>query len=212
MKAVLISIRPEWVKKILDGEKTVEVRKTAPKLPPPFKCYIYCTLSGSNELFREILSGDVAEWNRGKWADRKGNVVAEFTCDRVERHTPHELIVKEDRERATAGSCLSAREIRDYLRGGRTTFNLSELPDFYCWHISDLKVYEKPKPLNWFVMEGDCDCMNCKKCGWFNKGNGYNIEDDCDLGYENIGRETPLKPVFRAPQSWCYVEDLDKDG
>ena len=45
-KAVLISIRPEWVKKILAGEKTLELRKTKPKLETPFKVYIYCTNSG----------------------------------------------------------------------------------------------------------------------------------------------------------------------
>lgn len=42
-KAVLISIRPDWVEKILSGEKTLEVRKTRPKLETPFKVYIYCT-------------------------------------------------------------------------------------------------------------------------------------------------------------------------
>ena len=43
-KAVLISIRPEWVKKILTGEKTLEVRKTRPnrtiKRPPQSWCYV----------------------------------------------------------------------------------------------------------------------------------------------------------------------------
>ena len=43
MKAVLISIRPKWCEKISSGEKTIEVRKTKPKLETPFKCYIYCT-------------------------------------------------------------------------------------------------------------------------------------------------------------------------
>lgn len=43
MKAVLISIHPEWCSKIASGEKAIEVRKTRPKLPPPFKVYIYCT-------------------------------------------------------------------------------------------------------------------------------------------------------------------------
>ena len=42
-KAVLISIRPEWVEKIARGEKTLELRKTEPKLETPFKVYIYCT-------------------------------------------------------------------------------------------------------------------------------------------------------------------------
>ena len=39
-KAVMISIRPKWCEKICSGEKTIEVRKTRPKLQPPFKCYI----------------------------------------------------------------------------------------------------------------------------------------------------------------------------
>ena len=42
-KAVMLSIRPKWVEKIANGEKTIEVRKTRPKLKTPFKCYIYCT-------------------------------------------------------------------------------------------------------------------------------------------------------------------------
>ena len=46
-KAVLISIRPEWVEKILSGEKTLEVRKTRPNMGTLFKCYIYCTNSGA---------------------------------------------------------------------------------------------------------------------------------------------------------------------
>ena len=44
-KAVLISIRPGWCQKIMTGQKTVEVRKTRPKMDTPFKCYIYCTQS-----------------------------------------------------------------------------------------------------------------------------------------------------------------------
>ena len=43
-KAVMLSIRPKWVEKIVNGEKTIEVRKTRPKLQTPFKCYIYCTM------------------------------------------------------------------------------------------------------------------------------------------------------------------------
>ncbi|MBP5781471.1 MAG: hypothetical protein J6X34_09600 [Clostridia bacterium] len=43
MKAVMISIRPNWCEMIASGKKIVEVRKTKPKLDPPFKCYIYCT-------------------------------------------------------------------------------------------------------------------------------------------------------------------------
>lgn len=44
-KAVLISLHPEWCQKIMEGRKTIEVRKTRPKMDTPFKCYIYCTQS-----------------------------------------------------------------------------------------------------------------------------------------------------------------------
>ena len=43
MKAIMISIKPEWVCKILNGEKTIEIRKTMPKCKLPCKVYIYCT-------------------------------------------------------------------------------------------------------------------------------------------------------------------------
>ena len=42
MKSVLISIRPQGAEKIVSGEKTIEVRKSAPQ-EVPFKAYIYCT-------------------------------------------------------------------------------------------------------------------------------------------------------------------------
>ena len=42
-RAVLLSIKPKYCELIASGKKTVEVRKTRPKIPTPFKCYIYCT-------------------------------------------------------------------------------------------------------------------------------------------------------------------------
>ena len=40
----MLSVRPEWVDKIVSGDKTIEIRKTRPMLEPPLKCYIYQTL------------------------------------------------------------------------------------------------------------------------------------------------------------------------
>ena len=179
MKAVMISIRPKWVKKILSGEKTVEVRKTAPNIKTPFKCYIYCALSGSNELFREILNGDVAEWNRGKWSDRKGNVVAEFVCDKISNHTPALLIIDTDAERILAGTCLTRNELVDYLRGIS-----DKLCDFYGWHISDLKVYDKPRKIT-----------------------DFSVLRNIPVEYA-FGTAKQRYTLERPPQSWCYVEEL----
>ena len=41
--AVMLSIKPKYCELIASGEKTIEVRKTKPKIEKTFKCYIYCT-------------------------------------------------------------------------------------------------------------------------------------------------------------------------
>ena len=59
MKSVLISIQPKWVEKIASGEKTIEVRKTRPKLETPFKCYIYQTKSKDNSIYKQYKINDI---------------------------------------------------------------------------------------------------------------------------------------------------------
>lgn len=135
-KAVLISIRPQWCEKIASGEKTIEVRKTRPKLKTPFKCYIYCTLQGCNDFFRVDLVGDVAKWNRGKWADRKGKVIGEFICDRIYELAP----LNHAPDNVEQQACLTREEIVNYLKGTG-----------YGWHISDLRIYDAPRELSEFT-------------------------------------------------------------
>ncbi len=70
MKSVLISIQPKWVEKIANGEKTIEVRKTAPKCGLPFKAYIYCTKSIRAHVFHMYINGGIGrqefeiKWSR----------------------------------------------------------------------------------------------------------------------------------------------------
>ena len=59
MKAVLISIRPKWCEKIINGKKTIEVRKTRPKMDTPFKCYIY--KCGNGKVVGEFLCDQIIE-------------------------------------------------------------------------------------------------------------------------------------------------------
>lgn len=167
-KAVLLAIRPKWCELIASGEKTIEVRKTRPKQEPPFKCYIYCTLSGSNEFFWETLGGDVVAWNRSRMAEKKGRVIGEYVCDRVfdiefdedegynETYTPIGL-----------HDCLTDEEFDRYLG----------CENGAGWHISNLRIYEKPKALSEFT--------GLRKTKF-----GY-------APYE----------IKRPPQSWCYVEE-----
>jgi predicted transcriptional regulator len=154
----MLSIRPKWCEKIASGEKTIEVRKTRPKMNTPFKCYIYCTLQGCNEFFRVDLGRDVAKWNRGKWADRKGNVIGEFICDRIYELAPLNHAPDDVEKQA----CLTREEIVNYLKGTG-----------YGWHIVDLRIYDMPRDLSEFRRATDpCDschaeytweCTGCKK-------------------------------------------------
>lgn len=40
MKAVMLSLRPQWCEKIFNGSKSIEVRKSRPSIPTPFKVYV----------------------------------------------------------------------------------------------------------------------------------------------------------------------------
>lgn len=57
MKAVLLSIRPNWCKLIWSGMKTIEVRKNRPTLKTPFKvsdrCCYYLKEKPCNDWARD---------------------------------------------------------------------------------------------------------------------------------------------------------------
>lgn len=179
-RAVLISIRPEWVQKIITGEKTVEIRKARPNLETPFKCYIYETQGKSDTPW---IDEDGHMIFRGR-----GKVVAEFTCDRINRIThvgysgssekpmlraykadnPIELETNFD----FSVACMSAEKIEQYLNGG----------DGYAWHITDARIfYPRPVELSEFT------------------------------GVRAYGTWLERYKIQRAPQSWCYVEAM-KNG
>lgn len=192
MKAVMLSIRPEWCGKIASGEKPIEVRKNKPKLELPFKCYIYCTKGCRNP----------AEY---EWCDYEPNgmVIGEFVCDEIylwnqDIHDNDTITLEE----AAAQACLTEDALLRYADGY-----------FYGWHIQELSlaIYSKPMALSEFIVEGECDCLHCSECAWIEHGNGYNLENDCFLAYDYLYAGKSYKPLFKAPQSWCYVECLEEN-
>lgn len=158
-KSVLISIRPQWCELIASGKKTIEVRKTCPKLETPFKCYIYCTLQGSPEAFA-LWDKDVAKWNREGWGDRKGKVIGEFICGHIldipSRGVDHNFDYCYESLKAFGNddiepyitvikkSCIGKAELNAY---GKSAHHL------YGWHIINLVIYDKPKELAEFGMK-----------------------------------------------------------
>lgn len=126
-KAVLISIRPEWCEKIIEGRKTLELRKTRPKLELPFKCYIYCT---DGPLF--LRHSETVAYGRKK-------VIGEFVCDAILCHCE-----MANADLAEAQALVCREKIREYA-GEKEVFG---------WHISDLVVYDKPRGLAEFYKNG----------------------------------------------------------
>ena len=141
-KAVMLSIRPKWCEKIASGEKTIEVRKTRPKLDTPFKVYIYCT-SGRPDLnipiSPERLMQDYLDTGSMKSLNcplGNGKVIGEFTCDRIYGLAPLNHAPDDVEQQA----CMTREEIVRYLKGVG-----------YGWHISDLRIYDAPRELSEFT-------------------------------------------------------------
>lgn len=93
-KAVLMSIKREWVERILSGEKTIEIRKTSPRERLPLKIYIYET-----------------KGNKGR-----GTVVGEFVCQNITHFSvPYPAWEKEADRKTLRAACLTYLEAHRYL-------------------------------------------------------------------------------------------------
>ena len=177
MKSVLISIRPQLVEKIASGQKTIEVRKTAPQ-EVPFKCYIYET-QGRTETPWVDEDGHFIYKGRGQ-------VIGEFICNNASE-LDYVYYWNNGYEFET---CLTYRQVADYGKG----------KTLYGWHISDLKIYDRPRELSDFYRE-------CKKPCKPNKGKILCITTK-SLKMNGCNGKIPLT---RAPQSWQYIEDLGEE-
>lgn len=198
-KAVMLSIRPKWVEKIANGEKTIEVRKTKPKLETPFKCYIYCTLPKYSH--EDFIATDypMPQFYGG------GKVIGEFTCDRIYKIDKDStdflfkaggLSVYKQAAEEKCGLCVAMTddELHGYLGHCQG----------YGWHISDLRIYDTPHDLSEFTpvcryKNEDKSCPSRRVACSYQK---YDYNPDGSINLVECGRT-----LERPPQSWCYVEE-----
>ena len=188
-KSVLISIQPYRAFLIIarimgwniPQHKTVEVRKDFPKDSAWNKrVHIYC--SKNRKSFNRI-----PKHYRHLMEKFLGRVIGEFICDKFNNRyfyidtdgTPISNIYK-DFEQA---SCLKRKEIINYILSPNKNLKAHKGTRWVVgWHISDLKIYDKPKEL-----------------GEFKTPNKAIIARTFNLEYG--------KPLSRPPQSWCYIEE-----
>lgn len=195
MTAILMSIQPTWVSKILNGKKTLEIRKSMPKCDLPIDVYIYCTKGNGVKDFITIYK-HVLTTNEISCHYINGTVVAKFTLNKVEEirtspmfvgGCPHYYLAScETTKEFYEKSCLDYDTLYDYLKGEQG----------YAWHIDNLEIFDKPKELKEFV-------PYCKLCGSTSCCNCKHAQRDSELRFISCDK---VKPLTRAPQSWCYVE------
>lgn len=233
MKSILQSIKPQYCELIASGKKTREVRKTRPKLDVPFKVYIYCTkakklfqhnriVDSLDDLYRmpngEIrygYSGELMCCNEPYTSDNflNGKVIGEYVCDRIDTYESvlsklgSEFVEYKMNFEQLSNTCLGINELCRYGKG----------KTLYGWHISDLKIYDKPKELSEFEI---IDKEFLKECPYrirvYNNPdytNGVLLKGSyvCNNSFEPDfcrGQCGATKSLTRPPQSWCYVEEV----
>ena len=179
MKAVMLSLRPQWCEKIFNGSKSIEVRKSRPSLDMPVKVYVYETKA----QFVKSVRGACTTYGYGR-----GKVIGSFVCDRVRLCIPFGLKGHLLSQEVYREMCLTKEQLDKY--GGLKTL--------YGWHITEPKLFDKPRGLGEFRKPCDFtyDCLVCQRAVYKQLAAGEMIFNGCK------------DKITRPPQSWYYVEQL----
>ena len=129
ISGVMLSTHPKWCKLIMAGKKTMEIRKTRPKLQTPFLCYIYQTFP-----------------KYGDWNDLDGHVIGEFTCDSIT-----EISSRSIGKDILSASCLDLNSIEGYLGEKKGyAWHISDVKIYdQPKELSDFKIWKTNPIWNW---------------------------------------------------------------
>lgn len=200
MKAVLMSFSHEECEKIFSGAKINKVVKTAPKLKPPFKVYMYEILGKRTPCRQCAIWQTCSQRSPFGCNEGAGVVVGEFVCDKTRAYIPLGLRGFELPQEWLKEMCLSKEQLDRY--GGLKTL--------HGLYITDPKCYDTPKELSTFSRYG-YQRTECVESGCGNTQCRY-----CELAEVIAGLyKSPMCIkgnciVTRPPRSWCYVEEIDE--
>ena len=197
MKAVMKSVSTQICEKVTCGDCTILVSKTAPKYKVPFKGYIYCCKAKSQWRYSDYEGA--YENSKGEIVYAQQHIIGEFMCDEIiewQYDKGHQYYVDYPDDCTSyfpylkchsEATGLKCSEIENYGKG----------KTLYGWHISELKIYDKPKELSEFYRPCSYSGI-CYSCNRFRPNGTPNDKpnDFCD------------STITRAPQNWCYVEEL----
>ena len=179
MKEILMSLSPYWYYLIGEGIKRIEVRSRIPKdqdWNKKMECYMAKNKKSFNRIPKEFQE---------KYKAHFGKVGMQFMCDKIDElcviGEPYKFLQVNNEVDLSynAKTCLTINQYEDYLGYGILGYGL---------HITDLKIYDKPRELEDFI----------KPCIWANGREKHNTIEHCKC----------FCGIERPPQSWCYVEEL----
>ncbi len=220
---IILSLHDRWWKKVLAGEKPLEIRKTRPAGKGPYRVLVYVT--GTGEIKGEFACKDFLKIPTiPETKDRevqKGN-----------RLTRQQLKEMQDRE-VQKGSCLTRQQLKEYAgESGKPLWgwSVSQVKEYYTPHPLSLYGLKRP-PQSWQYYRGEDvpDIMTINQlaniCGHFfnaeldpdsefSPNNGYNCRNSKNETKENgIGCcyqwSCPLENVIPADEEDCKKYGLD---
>ena len=194
-KVIVISIRPEHALNILNGNKTLELRKSIPKDYVGW-VYVYVTKGGGrlsvvhddengetyyylNSNWGRSLNQDIPfrfwfdEYIKLEWLDPSLNIKR----NDVNYYNYYALFenIYNNVEWILPNLCLTKQQVIDY----------GKERDLYAWHIKKLEVFDKPMFLS--ELYGD-----------------FAFSDTDEYGRQHTPFHIPI-PLKRPPQSWQYA-------
>ena len=220
MRCILLPIHPEWCAKILNGDKSIEVRRGATlhkainkliKNQGKAPCLIYCTKSRKGEIIarkgedlsKQLLYLSPFTKSLEKYPNLislNGKVVAEFEAS-AEVIESNQFSIRFTKTlnafELEKCSCLTQTKIADYLVDNDGSPVLGT-----AIHIHGLKTFDKPKELKEFYQS-----FRCKKHEWKFADNNVEVDSRYKALRQPIrGGYEYTYPLTKAPQSWCYAE------
>ena len=209
---ILLSIKPEHLVKILNGEKTLEIRKTMPKCELPCRVWLYCTKATNYYSVGHMIFNTDDLW----YHPVKKTYICDDSCELMCLPDGYTYTKDNFLNRKVVGSfilknvrCFEAQEsVFDqnsiYEQIGDYSEYLGEL------QISNLQLLKEScltsKQLEEYLQDKNGDIIDRKFYGWCISDlniltKPINLRNDCYLGNPTTGLR-----ILKVPQSWCYCK------
>ena len=215
-REILLSIKPEHLVKILNGEKTLEIRKTVPKCELPCRVRLYCTKATNYYRVGHMIFNTNDLW----YHPVKKTYICDDSC---------ELMCLPDGYTYTKDNFLNRKVVGSFILNNvrcfeaqESAFDQNSICEIKGWYgkylgklqTSNLELLKEScltsEQLEEYLQDKNGDIIDRKFYGWCISDLKILDKpiklDECKFGYYS-----KVKAILRAPQSRCYCE-YNEDG